>query len=224
MIIAIDGPAGAGKSTVAQELAKTLGYQLVDTGAMYRTVAFEALNAGVDLGDEEAVAKIARTLSFEFRFVEGENVVFCNGKALDQEIRTAEVSRAASIISAHPDVRTAMVEQQQRVGRGRSSVLEGRDIGTVVFPDAEVKAFVTASAETRARRRLEQMEECGEDGDYQEVLKEIVARDKRDTEREVAPLKQAEDAVVVDTTEMTIEEVLRVLRARVEAVRSPRGE
>ena len=211
MIIAIDGPAGAGKSTVAKELAKRLGYQLVDTGAMYRAVAFEALRAGADLGDEEAVATIAETLRFEFRFLDGENVVFCNDHALEQEIRTAEVSRAASIISAHPRVREAMVAQQRRVGRERSSVLEGRDIGTVVFPDAEVKAFVTASAEIRARRRLCQMEECGEEGEYDEVLAEIVARDKRDTERDVAPLKQADDALFLDTSQMAVEEVIAEL-------------
>lgn len=221
MIIAIDGPAGAGKSTVAQELAKRLGYQLVDTGAMYRAVAFESLRADVDLNDEEAVATIADTLRFEFRFVDGENVVFCNGEALDQEIRTAEVSRAASIISAHPPVREAMVDQQRRVGRERSSVLEGRDIGTVVFPDAEVKAFVTASAEIRAERRLGQMGETGEEGNYEEVLEEIVARDKRDTERDVAPLKQADDALYLDTSEMSVEEVLAKLA---QAVRDVKGE
>lgn len=212
MIVAIDGPAGAGKSTVARELARRLGYQLVDTGAMYRTVAFESLRADIDLKDEEAVAEVAENLKFEFRFVDGENVTFCNGEALQDEIRTAEVSRASSIISAHPKVRQVLVRQQRRVGRGRSSVLEGRDIGTVVFPDAEVKVFITASSKVRARRRVEQMEEQGEEADFEEVLSEMVARDKRDSEREIAPLVKAEDALEIDSSDRDVDDILDELQ------------
>lgn len=208
MIVAIDGPAGAGKSTVARILAERHGFQLVDTGAMYRTVAYESARAGVDLTDPNAVADVARSLVFEFRFVDGENVIYCNGNPLRDEIRTAGVSRNASIVSAHSKVREVLVEQQRRVGRDRSSVLEGRDIGTVVFPDADVKLFITATPEVRAKRRVEQMEEQGQTADYDEVLREIVERDRRDRERDVAPLKRADDAVEIDTSDLSIPQVL----------------
>ena len=216
MIIAIDGPAGAGKSTVARELAKRQGFQLVDTGAMYRCVAYEALKAGLELEDAEAVAAIAGELRFEFRFVDEENVTFCNGEAVHLEIRSAEVSRAASITSAHPEVREVLVKQQRKVGRDRSSVLEGRDIGTVVFPDAELKVFITASPEVRAQRRLEQMAEQGEEANYEEVLSEIVARDKRDSERDVAPLRKAADAVAIDSSNRSVEDILAELEGLLE--------
>ena len=212
MIIAIDGPAGAGKSTISNEIARRQGFQLVDTGAMYRTVAFEAARRDVDLGDADAVAKVARSLDFEFRFEEGENVTYCDGRPLRQEIRTAQVSHDASIVSAHPKVRDVLVELQQQVGRERDSVLEGRDIGTVVFPDADVKLYITASAKVRAQRRVEQMRDQGLEADFDEVYNEIVDRDRRDSERDVAPLRQAEDAVRIDTSAMGIDEVL----ARVE--------
>lgn len=216
MIVAIDGPAGAGKSTVASQLALRMGFQLVNTGAMYRTVAYEALQADIDLEDSEKVAEIAGGLEFEFRFVDGENVTFCQGRALRNEIRTAEVSRAASIISAHPEVRDVLVEQQRRVGRERPSVLEGRDIGTVVFPDADLKVFITASAAVRAERRVEQMGEQGEEADFDEVLREIVERDKRDTEREVAPLKQAEGALAIDSSNRSVDDILEEIEAIIE--------
>lgn len=220
MIIAIDGPAGAGKSTVARELAERLGFQLVDTGAMYRCVAYESLKEGVDLENGADVAQIAQSLHFEFRFIDGENVPFCNGEALNQEIRTAEVSRVASITSAHREVREVLVEQQRRVGKKRSSVLEGRDIGTVVFPNADLKVFISASPEVRARRRLAQMEENGESGDYQEVLQEIIDRDHRDQSRDVAPLKRAEGAIDIDSSHRSVEEILQELGERVSDLRS----
>lgn len=209
MIVAIDGPAGAGKSTVAEELARRRGLQLVDTGAMYRAVGYHALRHGVDLEDAEDVAEIAESLDFEFRFVDGDNIIYCNGERLDDEIRTGEVSRAASIISAHSRVRDVLVEQQRDVGRDRPSVLEGRDIGTVVFPDAGVKIFITATREERARRRAAQMRDQGQEVSYDEVLAEIEQRDRRDMQRDVAPLKKADDAVEIVTDEMTVEEVIR---------------
>ncbi len=214
MIVAIDGPAGAGKSTVAAAIAKKQGWQLVDTGAMYRAVAYQALERGVELDDEEAVCQVADGLKFEFRFVDGVNVIYCNGEALRTEIRSAEVSRAASVISAHPRVRRVLVDQQRRVGAERSSVLEGRDIGTVVFPDADVKVFITASSQIRAQRRVEQMREQGQEADFEEVRSEIEARDERDRTRDVSPLKRADDAVEIDTSQMSADEVL----ARVEGL------
>lgn len=209
MIVAIDGPAGAGKSTVAREIARRRGFQLVDTGAMYRAVALKAAEAGVDLHDQEAVSEVASALNFEFRFVGDENVTFCDDQQLAQEIRTAQVSRDASIVSAHPEVRRVLVDLQRQVGKARSSVLEGRDIGTVVFPDADLKLYITASAPIRARRRVEQMNDEGQKASYERVLKEIVERDRRDMEREFSPLEKAQDAVEIDTSTMPIEEVIQ---------------
>lgn len=219
MIVAIDGPAGAGKSTIARVLAEKLGFQLVDTGAMYRAVAYEAAASGVDLHDADRVAEIARGLRFEFKFEDGENVIYCNTRALNQEIRSAEVSRNASVISAHPAVRRELVDQQRQVGRERSSVLEGRDIGTVVFPDAELKVFITAAPPVRAKRRVEQMREGGQTVDEAEVLRDIVERDRRDSEREIAPLKQAEDAIGIDSTEASVDEIVATLCERISQLR-----
>ena len=219
MIVAIDGPAGAGKSTITRVLAEKLGFQLVDTGAMYRAVAYEAAASGVDLHDADQVAEIARGLRFEFKFEDGENVIYCNTRALNQEIRSAEVSRNASVISAHPAVRRELVDQQRQVGRERSSVLEGRDIGTVVFPDAELKVFITAAPAVRAERRVGQMREGGQKVDEAEVLRDIVERDRRDSEREIAPLKQADDAIGIDSTEASVDEIVATLCERISQLR-----
>lgn len=211
MIIAIDGPAGAGKSTIARRLAEELGFQLIDTGAMFRTVAYHAAQAGIALTDADAVAELTRGLVFEFRLENNQNVVYCNDRMLAQEIRSAEASRGASIVSAHPAVRQALLEQQRAIGRKRSSVLEGRDIGTVVFPDAELKIFLTASPVIRAERRVAQMREQGDVADYDLVLREIVERDRRDSEREIAPLRRAEDACEIDSTAASIESIVQTI-------------
>jgi cytidylate kinase len=219
-IVAIDGPAGAGKSTIATMVADELGFQLIDTGALYRTVAYLAMEQGADLEDADAVAAIAAGLDLEFRREDGDNVLYCNGEPLRGEIRTEDVGRGASVISSHPEVRDALMGAQRDMGEARSSVLEGRDIGTVVFPNADVKIFLTADPKVRATRRVEQLEERGEDVDFDEVYRDIVARDKRDRERDVAPLKQAEDAVCVDTSDLSIDEVVRKILGIVEGHRS----
>jgi len=208
VIVAIDGPAGAGKSTIATEVAKHLGYQLIDTGAMYRTLAKRAMDLDIDLKDASSVAHLASTLNFKFELHNGENTVSCNGEELGKEIRTAKVSDASSIVSAFAEVRLALLELQREIGQNGDTVLEGRDIGTVVFPKAEVKIFLTASAEARAKRRVAQMRRGGEDSEFETVLSEIVKRDKRDRTRTMSPLIKADDAVEVDSTEYEVKEVV----------------
>lgn len=223
MIIAIDGPSGAGKSTVAKAVAKNLGFSCLDTGAMYRCVALAALEEGSDLSDEQCCGTIAREKAISFGHVEGDPVpkrVFVDGVEVTDAIRTAQVDRSVSIVSAHPLVREALVEQQRRLGREGDFVIEGRDIGTVVFPNAEVKVFLTASNEERARRRVLQNEARGVGSvDFDEVLADIVRRDELDSSRTTAPLTPAEDAVQMDSTGRTIEDVIDDICARARAAR-----
>jgi cytidylate kinase len=220
MIVAIDGPAGAGKSTIAHRVAEELDFQLIDTGAIYRTVAYRALEDGKDLDSPEEVATLAASLHLDFeRNDDGENVLYCDGEPMGNEIRTPHVTRASSQISSIPAVRKALLGIQRELGKRESSVLEGRDIGTVVFPDAEAKIFLTASREVRAHRRLDQMKERGMDGDLDEVLAEIVDRDRRDMERDIAPLKKADDAVEIDTSDLEIEDVVQRILEVVEEKR-----
>jgi CMP/dCMP kinase len=220
IIVALDGPAGAGKSTVAKLVAARVGLSLVDTGAIYRTLALCALRSTVSVDDGPALGEVAATLPDRLRFQvqDGQNRVFLDGEDVSSEIRTPAVSAAASSVARHPEVRGALLGLQRALGRmGKGSVLEGRDIGTVVFPDADVKAFVTAAPEERARRRLAELAARGDSADYQTVLDEIVARDKQDEERPVAPLKPAPDAVRVDTTGKSLDEVTDEIVALVEA-------
>ncbi len=208
MIVAIDGPAGAGKSTIAQQVAKKLGLQLIDTGAMYRTVAYLATKQGIALDDEKRLSDLAADLHFSFEFVGDENLAHCNGELLGAEIRSEDVGKAASVVSQHPNVRTTLVALQRAMGEASGSVLEGRDIGTVVFPNADVKVFLTASSDERARRRVEQLRERGEEADPTQILADIRERDKRDTTRATAPLIAADDAVKIDSTANSIEDVV----------------
>ena len=212
MIIAIDGPSGAGKSTVAKAVARTLGFSCLDTGAMYRAVAWWALRDGISLDDDHALGQIAREHDIEFRTEPGNplpNVVMIGGLDVSKAIRTAEIDRSVSAASAHPSVRKALVDQQRRIGMSGNFVVEGRDIGTVVFPDAEVKVFLTASAEERARRRVDQNAQRGVGSvDFEEVLADIIRRDDFDSSRDEAPLMAADDAVLIDSTQFTIDEVV----------------
>jgi len=217
MIVAIDGPAGAGKSTIASRVARQLGAQLIDTGALYRTVAYQACRRQVDLEDGQAVAEVAGQLHFEFEFDGRDNVLICNGDSVGDEIRSADISKKASIVSAHPQVRQALLGVQRELGHRRDSVLEGRDIGTVVFPEADVKIYLTASPSERARRRAAQMRRQGIEADFDEIRAEIVARDERDKHRDVAPLVKAEDAVEIDSSDLSIDEVVDRILAVVDA-------
>lgn len=212
MIVAIDGPSGAGKSTVAKAVAKELGFSCLDTGAMYRSIAWQALQNGVALDDEAALGEVACSYDIAFGHVEGDPVpkrVFIGDAEVTDAIRTAEIDRAVSPVSAAPSVRAALLDQQRRIGNAGNYVVEGRDIGTVVFPDAAVKVFLTASDEERAHRRVRQNVDRGIGSiDYDEVLADLRRRDEADSSRATAPLRAADDAVQIDSTSHYIEEVI----------------
>lgn len=218
LTIAIDGPAGSGKSSVARLAAKILGYLYLDSGAMYRALALKAVKKGLPLNDEsrlEALAKEThielRAPSLEHEAAGAQNCVFLDGADVTREIRTADVAQAASHVAAFSKVRKVLVAEQQRAGGGGGVVMEGRDIGTVVFPNAELKVFLDASPETRAERRWKEHREKGDRLTLAEVFDEVIERDKRDRERKVSPLVRAADAVLVDNTAMGIEETARLI-------------
>lgn len=207
-VVAIDGPAGSGKSTVARMLAKRLAFTHIDTGALYRGVALLAIRAKAPLTDETAVVAAASGAKLEFRQLEDGNLLHINGENVHKLIRTEEVSQASSRVSAYPSVRALLLGLQRELGKDGGIVLEGRDIGTVVFPDAEAKIFLTASIEARAKRRTMELAAKGTAVDLDRVMAEMAQRDKQDSERAISPLKQAPDAVLVDTSSMSIESVL----------------
>jgi cytidylate kinase len=216
--VAIDGPAGAGKSTAARRVAERLGYVLVDTGSLYRGAAVAARARGIPWTDGDALGALVRQLAFEFqRDGDSEPRLHIDGRDVSSTIRTPEISAAASQVSQHAPVREALLGLQRALGRQGGVVLEGRDIGTVVFPDAEVKVFLTASPEERARRRVDDLGARGVAADYQDTLDQIRERDRQDEGRALAPLKPAADAVVFDTTKHALPEVVERLVAIVVA-------
>lgn len=210
--IAIDGPSGAGKSILARRCAAAFGFLYADTGAIYRTVGLAAVRAGIDRKDERAVAGLLPGLQIEMKYdAEGEQRMYLNGEDVSDAIRMPEISIAASDVSALPVVRQFLLEMQRSLARTQSVLMDGRDIGTVVLPDADLKVFLTASAEERARRRVLQLQEKGVTEDYEKVLQEIRYRDEQDMNRETAPLRQAEDAVLLDTTDLSYDESFAAL-------------
>lgn len=216
VVVAIDGPAGAGKSTLSTQLAEALGYLYIDTGAMYRAVAYLVDRNGLDPQDESALEALCRDISIELKQSGAGLEVVAMGEDVTSRIRTPEISMLTSKVAASPAVRTAMVRLQRRMGEAGGVVLEGRDIGTVVFPDAEVKFFLSATAEERGRRRYRELLEKGYPADLEETIAAVKERDRLDMERTASPLKQAPDAIVVDSTAMTIGEVLKLMQHRVE--------
>ena len=206
--IAIDGPSGAGKSTLAKALAKKLGIYYLDTGSMYRAVGYAAVQSGVDIGDEDAIGAMLETIDLKTEFENGVQKMLLGGVDVMPHIRTPEISRAASDVSAYPCVRMKLVAMQREVAKSYDVVLDGRDIGTFVLPDAKYKYFVTADVNERAKRRHLELIAKGINKDYDAVLQEMQTRDKNDSSRSLAPLKQAEDAKLIDTTNMEIGEVV----------------
>ncbi len=217
VVVTIDGPAGAGKSTVARRLARALDYRLLDTGAIYRSVALVARRRGTAWSDAVACAEVARTLDIDFHFEGDVNHVRVAGEDVTSAIRTPEMSQGASQVSAHPEVRAALLELQRRLGAGGGVVVEGRDTGTVVFPTAAAKFFLTATDEERARRRVAELRAGGAAVDFETTLREIRERDQRDASRAVAPMVPAADARIVDSSQYSIEEVVERLLADVRA-------
>jgi cytidylate kinase len=211
IIVAIDGPAGAGKSTVAKRLAKELGYTYMDTGAMYRAFALKARRDGIDLEKEDALRSALAGTGVELMEKDGQQKVLLDGRDVTTEIRTPEMSQWASKISALKPVRERMVELQRAMGARGGIVVEGRDIGTVVFPNAEVKIFLTARPEERGRRRFAELKGQGKEVTLEETLGEMKQRDHRDQDRDVAPLRQADDAVAVDSTGMSVDQVVETI-------------
>lgn len=223
VVVAIDGPGGAGKSSAAKALAGRLGYRLLDTGALYRAVALLARRRGVDWEDGAGTAAVARELDVEFRLEGSENRVFVGGEDVTAAIRSAEVSEGASRVSAHPEVREALLELQRRLARAGGVVAEGRDVGTVVFPDASAKFFLTANPDVRARRRFEELEAAGHEPEYEATRDELERRDARDETRAAAPLAEAPDAIRVDSTDLDLEGVVERMLAEVRTREARRG-
>ena len=220
--VAIDGPSGAGKSTLAKAVAAELGYLYVDTGAIYRTIGYYAWANRLDPHDGAALAAVLPDLRIEMRYGEdGLQHMLLNGEDVTAQIRLPEISMYASAVSAHPEVRAYLLEMQRELARTNNVIMDGRDIGTVVLPDAQVKVFLTASPEARARRRMLELEQRGTPQPFEQILTDIQERDWNDSHRAAAPLRQAEDAVLLDTTELTFQEseaaLLHIIRERTEA-------
>ena len=210
--VAIDGPAGAGKSTISRKAAAELGYIYIDTGALYRTVGLAATRKGVDLSNDVEIASVLTDdLSVELKFIDGEQRMFLNGEDVSGEIRTPEASLAASRVSAVPAGREYLFDLQKKMAKENNCIMDGRDIGTVVLPDAKVKIFLTASPEARADRRYKELKEKSMDVKYDDVLSDMIKRDYDDSHRAIAPLKQAEDAILCDTSNIDLEQSIELI-------------
>ncbi|MDD6826801.1 MAG: (d)CMP kinase [Oscillospiraceae bacterium] len=208
--VAIDGPAGAGKSSIAKAVAKSTGYIYADTGALYRSVAYYTINKGISPSDKAAVVSLLDGLEIKLEYIDGQQRVIVAGEDVSDKIRTPEVSMGASVVSAIPEVREFLFDLQKKIASENNIIMDGRDIGTVVLPEAQLKIFLTASAEERARRRFAELKET-EGITFENILEDIIRRDENDMNRTVSPLKQADDAILVDTTKMTIDEVIALL-------------
>lgn len=220
MKVAIDGPAGAGKSTVARRLARELGYVYIDTGAMYRALTLKALQEGIPLSAQTALVKLAQNTHIHFEYRPDFQKTVCDGQDVSNDIRSPEVSEAVSTVAAYPEVRQIMVEEQRGLAQGAAVVMDGRDIGTCVLPDADFKFYLTASLEERSRRRLEEMRARGYDPDPEKIRNEISERDEKDSGREVGALKIQPDSIVIDTSKLSVDQVVEKMLALVRGTRN----
>ncbi len=211
--VAIDGPAGAGKSTIAKRVAKEMGFIYVDTGAMYRALAVYFIKMGLQPNETEKIAQSCKNAEVTLQYENGMQQVYLNGENVTDQLRTEAVGNMASITSAIPEVRAQLLELQREMARTNDVVMDGRDIGTNILPNADVKVYLTASVETRARRRYLELLEKGQACDFTEIARDIEERDARDMSREIAPLRQAEDAILVDSSDMSIDEVTEAIKA-----------
>lgn len=211
--VAIDGPASSGKSTVAKRIADELNLIYVDSGAMYRTITYVVLEKGIDLSDQDSIMRELNQVSIEFEKTADGQLVYCNGQDVTVEIRQNDVTNAVSAVSAHPKVRAELVERQRSLSQKQPTIMDGRDIGTVVFPDANVKVFLVASVDQRAERRFKENTLKGIESDLSKLKQEISARDYKDSTREVSPLTKASDAIEIDTTSLSIDEVVEKITA-----------
>ena len=219
--IAIDGPSGAGKSTVARAVSASLGYIYIDTGAMYRSLAYKAVSLGIDISsDTDAVVNMLGTTELRIVYEDGVQHMLVDGEDISERIRTPQISLASSAVAAIPEVRSWLLELQRSMARENNCIMDGRDIGTSVLPDAEVKIFLTASAEARAKRRCDELVAKGEEVSYDDVLKDIVMRDENDSNRKCSPLKKADGAILVDTSNMSFDEVVSAIKNIAERVGS----
>ncbi len=212
LTIAIDGPASSGKSTISKQLAQDLDIIHIDTGAMYRSLTWEAIQRGVDFSNEKALVDALNQMDISFEQAEDQQKVFINGQEVTEDIRSLEVTNNASEVSAHPQVREELVNRQRLLAEDFDVVMDGRDIGTVVLPDANYKIFLDASLDERAKRRFKENQERGIQSDFEQLKKEIMERDKKDSQRQVAPLKAADDAVLLDTTDLTTDQVIEKIK------------
>ena len=209
--VAIDGPAGAGKSTIAKRVAKEKDFIYIDTGAMFRAMAIHFLRCGIAADDHEKISEAVKDVNVTISYVNGEQNVFLNGENVTGQLRTEEVGNMASASSVNGDVRKKLLELQRKLAASANVVMDGRDIGTVVLPDADVKVYLTASVEVRAQRRYKELIEKGQEADLEKIKKDIEERDYRDMNREIAPLRQTEDAILVDSSSMTIDENVQAI-------------
>lgn len=210
-VVAIDGPAGTGKGTIAKLVSKEFGFVNIDTGAMFRCVTLAMLRENISIDDKEKIEKLLNEIQIDLKEENGEQVVFLNGEDVTNMIRTKEINTFISDVSKIPEVRSKLLDLQRKISEGQNVVMEGRDIGTTVFPNADVKIYLDASSEERARRRVKQNEEKGIKMSYEEVLESVKRRDKEDSERSISPLKKADDAILVDSTNMVIDEVAQTV-------------